>query len=349
MRNVPERLNNNDDVGLGQLISWMWTQKLLIGAVTAVVTLCAIAYALLTTPIYEAKIVVQAPTQDDISLVNVGRGEGSGLPNLSVKDVYEVYVGNLQSQALRRKFFRDIYLPSLSEEKHQGSQDALYAEFNSILTVANVGPTSPDRYNISAALPDPKEAADWVVQYAQMASDWAKRDLAKDLRADAVAKADNLERQIKIARDATRKVREDQIVRLSEALNVAKSIGLERPPLIANTMTAEVSAGMDAALTYMRGTKALEAEIENLRKRTSDDAFVQDLRVRQGSMSFYRGLEMSADAVRVYRLDGAIEIPDRPIKPKKALIVLLGLVAGLLLGASVALFRGLGSARLGST
>lgn len=345
MRNLPERLSSNEDVDLFQLVGWLWAQKMLIAAVTVIVALGALAYALLSTPVYQAKVAVQPPSQDDISQVNIGRGEGTGLGKLSVKDVYAIFLGNLQSQALRRHFFRDVYLPSLGEAGRQGSQDVLYAEFNRVLTVATVSPLAPDRFYVAADLPDPKVAAQWVAQYAQMASDWAKRDLSKDLRADAVSTANNLERQISGDREVARNAREDQIIRLSEALNVAKTIGLDKPPLISNSLVTEVSAGMNGTLTYMRGVKALEAEIDNLRKRRSDDPFVKDLRERQETMNFYRDLQLNTEAVQVYRQDGAIEVPDRPIKPKKSLIVMLGAVAGLLLGVCLALYRGVRSAR----
>ena len=47
----------------------------------------------------------------------------------------------------------------------------------------------------------------------------------------------------------------------------------------------------------------------------------------------------SPDTVSVYRQDGPIEQPDRPIKPKKGLIILLGLVLGGMLGFMIALVR----------
>lgn len=340
MRNVAERQNGNEDIDLFQLVRLIGEQKALVAIVTIAVTLCALAYAMLSTPFYEARTVVRTPTQDDISQVNIGRGDGTGLGLLSAKDVYGVYLSNLQSQALRRKFFQEVYLPSLVDGARQGSQDQLYTEFNKTLAVAVVGPTAPDRYSVMVTLPDPKVAADWVAQYLQMTSDWSKQELAKDLRADALSKADRLSRQIEAGRVAARKVRDDQIARLTEALNIARSIGLEKPPLISNTLSTEVSAGMEGSLTYMRGTKALEADIDNLRKRASDDPFVPGLRENQGTMQFYRDLHVNTDAVRLYRQDGAIEVPDRPVKPKKTLIVLFGVVAGLLLGICFALYRG---------
>ncbi|AYG43994.1 hypothetical protein DV532_06610 [Pseudomonas sp. Leaf58] len=340
MRNVAERPNGNEDIDFSQLVRLIGQQKALVALVTIAVTLCAVAYAMLSTPFYEARVAVRTPTQDDISQVNIGRGEGTGLQLLSAKDVYSVYLSNLQSQALRRKFFQEVYLPSLADNARQGSQDQLYAEFNKTLAVTAVGPVAPDRYSVAVTLADPKVAADWVTQYVQMTSDWSKQELAKDLRADALGKADRLSRQIQAARDAARKVREDQITRLTEALNIARSVGLEKPPLISNTLSLEVSAGMEGTLAYMRGSKALEADIDNLRKRTSDDPFVSGLRDNQLTMQFYRDLHLDTDAVRLYRQDGAIEVPDRPVKPKKTLIVLLGVVAGLLLGVCLALYRG---------
>lgn len=74
---------------------------------------------------------------------------------------------------------------------------------------------------------------------------------------------------------------------------------------------------MEDSLTYMRGSKALLAEIENLRDRVSDDPFVPNLRQRQQSLDFYRSAHADIERVRVYRQDGSVESPDRAVKPRK--------------------------------
>jgi len=89
----------------------------------------------------------------------------------------------------------------------------------------------------------------------------------------------------------------------------------------------------------MRGSKALEAEIRNLQDRQSDDPFIANLRVQQSSLSFYNDLSIDPALVAVYRQDGVVELPDQPVRPKKLLIVLLGLVLGLILGGIVALIH----------
>lgn len=339
MRSERERLVDDEEIDLFELIGGLWKQKVLVVLTGAIVTALAVAYALLATPIFEAKVIVQPPTQNDIAQLNYGRGGNSGLSVISVKDVYGVYLRNLQSESLRREFFRKVYLPSLSEEKRQGSQDALYNQFRDLLSLGVVSKDTPDRFFVTSSQPNPGQAAQWVVHYVEMAGDRAKKEIIQDARADALVKADNLEQQIRAERESARKQREDRIAQLTEALRVAHSIGLEKPPIISNNLSSELSAGMDGSITYMRGSKALEAEIENLRSRTSDDPFIAKLRQRQEAMAFYRSLQVDPAVIQVYRQDGAIESPDRPVKPKKFIIVVLGAVLGLGLGVFMALVR----------
>lgn len=89
---------------------------------------------------------------------------------------------------------------------------------------------------------------------------------------------------------------------------------------------------MSGELTYMRGTKALEAEIANLGSRTLDDPFIQNLREQQEKLNFLRNLKMDPSLVAMYKQDGAAFQPDKPIKPRKAIIMLLSVLGGLGLG-----------------
>ncbi|HGY9624962.1 LPS O-antigen chain length determinant protein WzzB [Pseudomonas putida] len=340
MRNEPERLSSTgDEIDLFELIEGLWKQKVLILVTTVVVTAIAVAYAFLAKPVYEAKVFVQPPTQNDVSPLNYGRGGNTGLSMLTVKEVYDIYLRNLQSESLRREFFRSVYLPSLPADERGGSQDELYGRFQDVLSLELAAKETPNRFFVKANVSDPQQAAEWVVRYLEMAGRRGKAEVIRDVKADATIKANNLEQQIKAALESARKQREDQIIRLTEALRVAKSIGLEKPPIISNTLSGEVSAGMGGSLLYMRGAKALEAEIDNLRKRTSDDPFVSNLRQRQEALAFYRSLQIDPGVIQVYRQDGAIESPDKPVKPKKVLIIVLGGLTGVMLALLFAILR----------
>ncbi|MEG0636237.1 MAG: Wzz/FepE/Etk N-terminal domain-containing protein [Pseudomonas sp.] len=332
MRNNRERLSSTDEVGLYEVVQGLERRRFLILAVTVLVFLCVVAYAYLATPQYEAKIFVAPPSQNSISQLNYGRGAGTGLETIKVADVYGVYQNNLRSESLRRRFFRTVYLPTLDAEQRSGSQDKLYERFSKMLVVEPLSKDASPRYSITATLSDPAKAAEWVRLYASMAGDWGREEILKDLKSDVTVKISNLQKEIDGARESAKKQREDQIAQLQEALVVANSIGLEKPPIISGVLASEVSAGMDGALTYMRGSKALESEIHNLQSRVSDDPFIKNLRQQQSVLWFYSRLEIDPAVISVYRQDGAIDMPDEPVKPNKPLVLVLGGVVSIVLG-----------------
>lgn len=347
MLNVPQRPQRDGEIELVDLVQGIWHQKVWVGLVAAPILAAGVAYALMATPVYEAKLFVEPPTQNDIAQLNVGRGGDSELNPLTVKEVYDTHLQALQSEAVRDKFFRDVYLPSLSEERRHSSRDALYSRFNKMLTVAPAGKSST-RYAVTAAVPDPQQAATWVVAFNELAAESARRTVLEGSRGDMLIKAENLQHQIDSAKGSARKEREDRIAQLREALVVAKSVGLEKPPLISESLSVQVSAAMGGSLTYMRGSKALEAEIATLEARTSDEPFIEGLRPMQEKAAFYRDLKLDPSVIQVFKQDGAVALPDQPIKPKKSFIILFSLVLGLGAGFLTAVVKDFWSRREGA-
>lgn len=341
MRTERERLSGSDEIDLIELVQGVWRQKIWVGLVAVPIILLGFAYIKLVSPVYEAKLYIQPPSQNEIAQLNFGRGKDTGLAPLGVRDVYNVYLRALQSEAVRDKFFRTAFLPTLTEQERGGSRDALYAQFNSMLKVSQASKDMPDLYVLTANVEDPRLAATWVSNYAEMAAERAKSELLSGVRSDISIMADNVEQRIKEERASASNQRTDQIAQLKEALRVARSIGLEKPPIIADTLSSEVSAGMSGSLTYMRGSKALEGEIANLESRASDDPFIPDLRETQEQLNFLRNLKVDPSLVAMYQQDGAVSQPDKPIKPRKAIIMLLSILCGLGLGVVVALGRDL--------
>ncbi|MBF8669055.1 LPS O-antigen chain length determinant protein WzzB [Pseudomonas putida] len=339
MRNERERLIGSDEIDLIELVQGVWRQKIWVGLVAVPVIALGLAYVMLVSPVYEAKLYVQPPSQIEIAQLNYGRGGDTGLAPFTSKDVYEIYLKALQSEAVRNKFFRNVFLLTLTDQERSGSRDALYGQYNSMLKVSQAGKNLPNRYVITANLNDPRLAATWVSRYAEMAEERAKAELVDGSQSDISIMADNLERDIRAAQASAMKQRTDRIAQLNEALRVAKSIGLEKPPIISDALATEVSAGMAGALTYMRGTKALEAEIANLKARASDDPFISGLRERQEKLAFLRDFKIDPSSIAMYQQDGGVEQPDEPIRPKKSVIVTISVVIGLIFGGIVALLR----------
>ena len=338
MQNDRIDARRDDEIDLIELVRGLWAQKWLILGVSLLVTVGAGFYAFLSKPVYEAKLFIVPPTQNDIAELNYGRGKSTELDIYSIRHVYDVFARNLQAETLRQKFFNEVYLPSLDESRRKGTLDSLYDRFSRDLVIKGPGKDTPDRFSIVVQGADPAQAAEWAKSYVQRASQAAESELIKNVTAEASVRARNLEQRIVSLRENAQRVREDRIQQLREALKVAKSIGLITPA-INSTAAVDITVETGNKMDYQRGSKALAAEIDALETRSSDDAFIKDLRSLQMRYSFYRKLNIDAESIAVYRQDGSVEVPDNPIKPKKGLLLVLGFLAGLLLGGFVALIR----------
>ncbi|MNV13349.1 Lipopolysaccharide biosynthesis protein WzzE [compost metagenome] len=339
MTNAPSTKPGSDEIDLFELMRSIWAQKVMILCTTLVVVLCAAAYAFISKPVYEARVYLLPPTLNGIADFNYGRTKELELTPYTVKDVYDVFTRNLQSEALRRAFFLEVYLPSLSDADRKDSQDELYSRFLKKLTIGLPSKEQPDRYSVSVQDKDPARATEWVKTFTANAGKASKNEVITNVTREAEVRARNIGQQISILRQTESGIRSDSISRLQEALRVAQSIGLEEPPIIAGNVAAEVTATMDGQLTYMRGTKALSAEIKNLQDRKSNDPFIKNLRMLEIKKFFYEDLRIDPSGVAVYRQDGSIEIPDEPIKPKKMLYIGLAVIGGGLLGLLIGLVR----------
>lgn len=330
---------NTDEIDLQELVSGLCAQARVIIGVTIFTTALAGAYAFLAKPVYEAKVYLLPPKQNDIANINFGRNNDSGLAPYSVQDIFGIFTLNLQGESLRRDFYVDKYLPSLSDSDRKDPQDVLYNDFSKKLVVPAPGKDMPNRYSVVVQSSNPETAAAWVQDYVRRADELAKAELERNVSLEADVKARSVEQQIKGLRDIEKKIRQDSLTQLSEALKVAEAIGLEKPSLIIGNSSVDVAGGMDGQLMYLRGAKALKAEIENITVRSSDDPFIRKLRDLEVKFNFYKNIESNVLDVKMFRIDGAVELPDTPIKPKKGLIVALGLMSGLMLGVVIAFGR----------
>lgn len=331
------RADADADIDFVELFRLLWAGKCLILLVTVICGLVGLGYVLTTKPVYEAKVSIIPPTQSQIAELNYGRTSESGLEPYSLKSVYDVFLRNLQAEALRREFFNTHYLPSLGPSADDTSKGKLYERFGKTFRVVSAGKAEPERYVFSFQASSPEQAEEWLTAYVAKAGANATGEVIEDAAREAQVRARNIGQQISTLRESGLKMREDLIVRLREALRIARAIGLEKPPLIDGAASAELAASVDGELTYMRGAKALEAEITNLERRGSDDPFINKLRDLQARYEFYAGLEAEPDSVKVYRLDGQIDTPESPVAPRKLLILFGTTLFGVILGVVVVL------------
>lgn len=342
-----------------ELAKSLWNQKWLILGITAITTAIALIYALMTTPLYEAKSSVIAPKRSDISGYNVarlsiatamgnrlqGHDSGENAPSVfTTEEVYSVFKRNLLSASLRNTFFESRYLPYLGESmsEDQDARDRLLEHFRKVLVVHEPDARQrPGLYEVKVELSDAELAAQWANEYIEVAAKRAEQEMIDDISSEIRNRQRITTLQIERLRASASAQRMDRIARLEEALQVALALGIEAPQITAGRVNAdsELAAFVEGDLMYMRGTKALKAELDVLRSREIDDPFVPDLRRLQSRLELLDNIEINRDAVAVYTLDGIAQVPETPIKPNKTLIVVFGLLLGGILGCVVALVR----------
>lgn len=336
--NNPRGALESDEIDLIALVQGLWAQKWIIALVTIVVTLGAALYAFLSKPVYEARIGILPPAISDIAVINLPRGEKSGLQAYSTGDIYAVFTRNLLSEGNRRHFFREVYLPSLNNEDRSKSQDALYKAFGNAFKVTTPTKNQP-AYFISVERHVPAQAAEWTMRYLDLVTHKSITEVLDDTKSEIEVRGQQIKQELKTLREFAGIRKNDRLTKLREALAVAESVGLVAPPVISGQIAQQLSAFMNGDLMYMRGTKALSAEIEALENRTSNDPFIPSLRFLEERYSFLNGVQILPENIAVSRMDGAVEIPDAPIKPRKVLILALGILLGGMLGIFIALAR----------
>lgn len=313
----------SDEIDLIELFQCLWQQKLLIAGFIVVVTLLATAYAFLSTPEYESKAGVLPPHLSDIAGYNLGHSE-INLNQFDVLSVYETFRTNLLSGSLKDSFMSETSLPGLSAIK-VGAPD---------------GKNRPDYYEVVVKYKSPEPAAKWANLYIDMAAKKTEQDMLENIRSEIASKARVIEVQMDVLRSTAKKRREDRIVQLHDALKIAEAVGLDSPQMVVEKTSSDGAAPfVDGSLMYMRGAKAIRAELAVLEKRESDDPFIGELRGLENQLDFLRKIDVNPDDVSVFTLDSRAEVPETPVKPKKAIILALGMILGGGLGLFAALVR----------
>lgn len=209
----------------------------------------------------------------------------------------------------------------------------------------------------------------------------AKEAKIATLLEDAALKRAQLQDELGALRAELKTRRNNRIQELNEAITIADSLGIRTPTspsamaasARSGTQVIRTEVTNQETPLYFLGTEALTAERDALADRKSDDFVepriaeiqselamlknnreVEILKAREGEdlyltnlaqlreeASRLKGIKLDTERLRLVRLDQPALQSTNPIKPKKPLILALGLVLGAMLGVFVALVRSL--------
>ena len=417
MNNLPQTSHSNaadDEIDLFELAQSIWQERILVVIVTAAVTVLALIYALVATPVYQTASILKPAKIKDLDQLN-----SLGVYSLSPKAALTRVGAALESYEVRFGYFKnntELFEPVILEGR------SLEQNFERI---------NRESFKVLKPDPDPKKANTFSpyvglqLEYSKQldgpsivngliryATDVERERLTQDLtvvidnkldtinrRLEVLRAGYNAEKDAKVARlsekDTLKRLqlqdelealrlalktrRENRIMQLDEAITIASSLGIKKP-------TTPSSMGEGTRVTgsviktevnnqniplYFMGTEALEAEKQNLLSRENDDftsgriveiaqelkllehnrqveilksrenedLFLAELAEQYKEISRLKGLKVNMDNLKMVSVDQLAVQPASPIKPKKTMIVAVGVVLGGMLGLFAALLR----------
>ncbi|KTD30180.1 MULTISPECIES: LPS O-antigen chain length determinant protein WzzB [Legionella] len=333
------------EMNLIDFLHTLWRQKLLILLVTAFCLFLGIAYLLLSHPVYEAVTIISPPSQGDIATLNQGRSsaKNSLLKPYQVKEVYAIFTKALQAESTKRLFFNTVFLPSWKEKTAAN----LYPLFSNSLIIKEIKSLSnafdppPSNYIVAIRGVSPEQDAQWLSKYIDLAKRKALEEVMTDDKRQRSSVLRDLHDRIDSIREVANAQRLDRIQQLKEAIKVAHAVDA-KGKTVASGIIADAEVMNNPSMMYLRGSAALKAELDNIEHRGSSDAFApKELKLRetQSRFDFYKKAAINSNNVLMFQQDGEVIKPDSPIAPRKKLILLLSLCAGLVLGIMGALTR----------
>ncbi|TDQ37056.1 Wzz/FepE/Etk N-terminal domain-containing protein [Thiopseudomonas denitrificans] len=403
---------HDDEIDLFELAQDIWREKVLVVIVGAVVTLAALVYALLATPVYQATSILRPAQIKDLDELN-----SSKVYKLSPDEALNRVGAALESYDVRFDFFRsnlELFGPLIHDNRTlEQNFEALNKNVRLLQPDAKKSDGFSKFVGLQLEYPGGLDGSGIVNKLVRHAIDTERGRLESDLEIVIKNRLETINKQLtelrtgyttekeaKIAQltesdrlkelklkdelEAIRQTltikRANRIKQLDEAIGIAASLGIKKPSTPSGLGVSEARVSGSVIKTevnnqqlplYFMGTDALQAEkdillaresddftssriveilqelkllehnrqIEILKNRDNEDLFLDELAEKRREIARLKNISLNLDQLRLVQTDQLATQSLAPIKPKKTLIVAVGVALGGMLGIFAALVR----------
>lgn len=331
--------SQSDEIDLFELCSVLWSRKLIVIIAALVTIALAVAYLWHTSKVYEAKVYISEAQPADVALLNVGKEQlGQYAESVTSKSVYYLFQKNMGSRALAMLYFKSDVEPVYRDLGVEGTASQLLNNgFLNGIRVVKPGKAS-EYLTVSYEYVDPKMTFQWLNGYVQFVIMKTEEELVNAAKHSKVLAIDSYKKKMNSLRAIYTQGLQDQIIRLEEALGIAKKLGFKKSAG-SNISEKVQSRELDESLMYMRGTEVLQAEIEALKGRSQVDPFISGIRPLQEKINYLESVTYGDALINIVAVDGWAEQPEHSIRPKKSLVLVLAGLLGGMLGVFIALIQ----------
>jgi len=354
--NLPDAHFRDDEINLFDLLADLNVQKRWVAMPLVACVVLALIYVSIAKPVFQVKSVVKPAAEKElvelnppqlkgVTTISDGKKVSTDVFSMDVEQAYKHSKQALLSKEYRKAFYQqniklikdnDLYNDDLTLSQN-------FSQFDEIFKVklSNDKKDAEKFIELKLELGNAELATQLLNAYVAFALNSRLVDVESTFKHKLSQEIRKLEYDASLIRDKyyTDKARERLVV--AEALSIARSVGLKNPVHQKSNMIAN-NSGLPR---YMYGEKALSAEKNALDKRDKlaknlpfgEDHFIKGLPEKSFEIKKLKELKIDFEQVKLAKVDELASLPRKPIKPKKALIMALSLVAGLLLGLMTAL------------
>lgn len=331
--------SGDDGIDLLELLRMLMSRKWIVLGVTFFCIFAGVGFALLATPVYETEAYFLPPATNGIEELNinditVNQNKAQYTPEI----VYQTFLQNLRSRELRRKFFKqENLLFMLKDSSESVDEERIFEKkFNEVLLVNKASDTRDKNesfYSLRFEGKDASRIAEVTNNFVAMVMKYTRDQLVADVMTLKENQIRYFEKSIASKIKIGVQEKKDSVFRLKEALDIANKLRITEDKFSGSDVEAATTYNIE--VSYLRGTKTLNAQIESLQNRKNDEPFIEGLRELQEKLYSISSTVINPETIQVAQIDQPALVSDKPFKPRKHLIVTLAGVFGFFLGSFI--------------
>lgn len=321
----------DDEIDLFELMATLWKKKGIIVLITFLTTALAAGYAFTAKEQWTSEAIVTVPSAAAVSNLYAGY-------RLLSQDDKVVPISDIQNSVFKR-FLDDSasydnlarYLADTAYFKEQVSgkteKEKMQILDNWIkqITIQPVDKNIADKVRVALPADNASQAQQLLRQYLVQSSRQAVQQSYADLEQQIKAQQASLTDAMSASRTVAEVKRQTEIADIESALLIAEKAGITKP---------ELSSGMELKPNnlFLLGSGPLSAMLQGIKKQPlvlSDKYYEQ-----QTNLYSLEKYQPNSEQVSAFSYLKAASDPVTKDKPKKALILVLGVLLGGMLGVA---------------
>ncbi len=360
---------SDEEIDLFELFQSLLDHRWWLVVPAALCGLTALIYLLFATPVYQTRAMLQQATPEQLTALNLPGVDY----HLSPADAESKVVALLSSQNFRLNYWkvhRALFDDALAKQNSSqiGLQLAQFDRHNLSLYLPQLNKEKSkvaDTFlRLSLEYNGGVQGAALLRGLIQQALITANQDVKSSWYSSLMQQLNGLSYQLRIKRTDYRNHLVVKQARLNKAAKIAKQMGIVRPTTLGDfgavgqgsaRQVVRMEVNQKQLPLYFMGSQALTAELSAINAilmpmqdseadlgTTEDlpgDRFISGVSSLKTKIHYLKQLQPDFDRISLVRIVQSPLAPANPLKPKKMLVLAVGLLLGLMLGVALALLR----------